>query len=228
MNHRLTLALKRSLIRAVQSARTVKGRQNSHWVRRFYALLAPIYDRTFLMLPGYRDSATDLIARLGVQGGQSIMDVGCGTGLLTLPLAERGGRVVALDLSPAMLQKLSAQVADRGLVVDTREGSALNLPAAKDVFAHVTTAFMLLYLTQGEKQQALTEMRRVLIPGGRLGCLSSRGEISDVFLTRAGWQELLHGAGFVRVQITDCYDIFRLITAEKPLPEDPAFSNTSP
>ncbi len=50
---------------------------------------------------------------------------------------------------------------------------------------------MLLYLTRDEKLQALAELRRVLAPGGRLGCLSSLGEVAEVFLPRDEWDELL-------------------------------------
>ncbi len=72
-----------------------------------------------------------------------------------------------------------------------------------------------LYLTPEEKQRAMAEIYRVLAPGGRLGCLSSQGEIADVFLTREEWAALLTGAGFINVQIKDRYDIFWLATANK-------------
>jgi ubiquinone/menaquinone biosynthesis C-methylase UbiE len=182
-------------------------------VRRFYALLAPVYDFTFLKLPGYRQAARDLIGRLEVSTEDAALDVGCGTGLLTLPLAEHAGRVVGLDLSPSMLEKLAAKAARQGLTIELREGSVLELPFDDGEFTVVTTSFMLLYLTPAEKQHAMAEIRRVLAPGGRLGCLSSLGEIADVFLTREQWEGLLREAGFTDLQIEDRYDVFRLVTA---------------
>jgi len=142
--------LKYALIRGVQSARTVQGQTRSPWVRRFYLLLAPVYDFTFLKLPGYQQAAQELVAQLAVGGSDSVLDVGCGTGLLTLPLAKRAQRTVGLDLSPAMLKKLTRKAARQGVVLELREGSALNLPFDNGEFTLVTTAFMLLYLTVGE------------------------------------------------------------------------------
>jgi len=208
-------SLKYAIIRGTQSARLVRGREHAPWVRRFYAALAPVYDFTLLNLPGYRQAARDLVERLEVDAEDTALDVGCGTGVLTLPVAKRARRTIGLDLSPAMLEKLAAKTVRLGLTVELREGSILDLPFADEVFTVVTTGFMLLYLTPEEKRRAMAEIHRVLTPNGRLGCLSSLGEIADIFLTREEWEELLTGAGFTDVQIEDRYDVFRLVTARK-------------
>ena len=215
MSNKLVRTLKYALIRGVQSARTVQGQARSPWVRRFYVLLAPVYDFTFLKLPGYRQAAQELVAQLEVGDGDAALDVGCGTGLLTLPLAKQARPTVGLDLSPAMLKKLAGKAARQGITLELHEGSVLDLPFDDGEFTLVTTAFMLLYLTPEEKQQALAEIYRVLTPDGRLGCLSSQGEIADVFLTRQAWPTLLTDAGFTNVQVADRYDVFRLVTARK-------------
>ncbi len=213
MSNKLQRNLKYALIRGTQSAKTVRGQSRSPWVRRFYALLAPVYDLTLLNMPGYRQASHDLIERLDVGADDAALDVGCGTGLLTLALAERARRTAGLDLSTSMLARLAAKAARRGLEVQARQGSVLELPFADREFTVATTAFMLLYLTLEEKQRAMAEVRRVLAPGGRLGCLSSLGEVADVFLDRQGWETLLMGAGFTDVHIEDRYDVFRLVTA---------------
>jgi ubiquinone/menaquinone biosynthesis C-methylase UbiE len=215
MSNRLVRTLKHTLIRGVQSARSIQGGGQSPWVRRFYALVAPVYDLTLLNMPGYRGSARDLIERLEADADDTALDVGCGTGLLTLPLAERAQRTVGLDLSPAMLEKLSTKATQRGLAIELREGNVLKLPFAEGEFSIVTTAFMLLYLTPEEKRHAMDEIRRVLVPGGRLGCLSSLGEIADIFLPRQEWQPLLAEASFTNVQSEERYDVFRLVTARR-------------
>lgn len=62
MGSGLQRTLKYALIRGTQSARSVRGQARSPWVRRFYRLLAPVYDFTLLNLPGYRRSAQDLLS----------------------------------------------------------------------------------------------------------------------------------------------------------------------
>jgi ubiquinone/menaquinone biosynthesis C-methylase UbiE len=213
MSNRLLRNLKYALIRGTGSAQIVRGQARSSWVRRFYALLAPVYDLTLLNMPGYRQAAHDLIERLDVGAVDAALDLGCGTGLLTLPLAERAQRTAGLDLSTSMLARLAAKAARLGLKVEPRQGSVLELPFAGGEFTVVTTSFMLLYLTLDEKRRAMGEVHRVLAPGGRLGCLSSLGEIADIFLDRRGWEALLLGTGFTDVHIEDRYDVFRLVTA---------------
>ncbi len=215
MSTKFTRTLKHALIRAVQSARSFQGQSRSPWVRWFYVLLAPIYDLTFLNLPGYRQAAHDLIERLEIIPDDAALDVGCGTGLLTLPLVKRSWRVVGLDLSLAMLKKLAAKSTRQGLDIDLRQGSVLELPFANGEFTVVTSSFMMLYLTPTEKRHALVEIHRVLAPGGRLGCLSSLGEIADVFMTHEEWETFLSEAGFSNFQIEDRYDVFRLVAARK-------------
>jgi SAM-dependent methyltransferase len=61
----------------------------------------------------------------------TVLDVGAGTGFLSLLLAAQGYQVTALDLSPGMLGRLQAKAADRGLHIDTVEADALNPPAGQ-------------------------------------------------------------------------------------------------
>ena len=210
----LNLWLKRMVIRGAQSARMVRGREHAGGVRLFYVLIAPVYDLAFLSLPGYRQSAGALIEQLAVGPEDVALDVGCGSGLLTLPLAERARRVAGLDLSQEMLGKLAAKAAGSGATIDLHQGTVLDLPFDDGEFTLATTSFMLLYLTPEEKQRALAEIHRVLALGGRLGCLSSLGEIADIFLTGEAWEKLLLDAGFSDIQIKESDDVFRLVTAK--------------
>ncbi len=73
--------------------------------------------------PGFRErrnqeSLALLLARLGLAGGESVLEIGCGTGALTLPLAAavgEQGRVVAVDISEPMLGAARQRVGERGL-----------------------------------------------------------------------------------------------------------------
>jgi ubiquinone/menaquinone biosynthesis C-methylase UbiE len=104
--------------------------------------------------------------------GERVLDVGCGSGVVTREIAERvgaGGRVVGLDPSPALLAvaRELAQEAGIGDRVEFREGSALQLPFPDGSFDAVLCVTVLSHVPGGEG--TIPELARVLRPGGRLG-----------------------------------------------------------
>lgn len=92
--------------------------------------------------------------------GRSVLEVGCGTGLLLRRIAEFASATQGVDLSPGMLEKAR----ERGLNVV--EGSATELPFA-DASFDVTCSFKVLAHVR-EIRTALTEMARVTRPGGHV------------------------------------------------------------
>ena len=123
--------------------------------------------------PGFRErrnreSTELLLARLGIAGGESVLEIGCGTGALTVPLAaavgERG-RVVAVDISEPMLKV--ARVGERGL-----QNVTLLLGDAQ-VFEFEPAAFDLATSRMGvmffaDPAAAFRNIDGALKPGGRL------------------------------------------------------------
>ena len=103
-----------------------------------------------------------------VQPGLRVADIGTGTGILALELAELGLNVIGIDQSEAMLetarQKWNAVAADQTGSIEFRAGDAVELPlesASVDaVFAH-----MVLHSLE-EPERAIQEMARVVRPGG--------------------------------------------------------------
>jgi SAM-dependent methyltransferase len=97
----------------------------------------------------------------GVQAGQSALDVGCGSGLLTEELAGRLGaeRVAGIDPSP-----LLEACRERVPRADLRSGSAEELPWADDSF-HAALAQLVIHF-MSDPGAGLREMRRVVRPGG--------------------------------------------------------------
>jgi SAM-dependent methyltransferase len=96
-----------------------------------------------------------------------ILDVGCGTGFILLGAARRASQVVGVDVTPAMLAEARRRVEEAGLTnVTLREGTAEALPFADQRFDAAITRLTLHHF--GDPRRALSEMHRVLRPGGRL------------------------------------------------------------
>ena len=195
----------------------IQGKRWQGWVQRLYSLRTDLYDLTIEHLfPDYLRVAEELVQMLEITAVQRVLDLGCGTGMVTLPAMMRARQVVGLDLTMAMLTRLQQKSShlDKHVPVLV-QGDANALPLADSSFDRATTSFMLLHLTNAEKQQALREVARVLVPGGRLGILTGRGEVSRVYPMPLQWQAWLSAAGFDEVEWWDRLGAYRLITAQR-------------
>ena len=101
--------------------------------------------------------------------GEHAVDVGAGTGLLTLPLAQRVDLVWAIDIAPSMCEYLRTKAASAGLSnISVSVGSAASLPLVDESVDVVVSNYCFHHLDDAGKERALTEVARVLRPGGRL------------------------------------------------------------
>jgi demethylmenaquinone methyltransferase/2-methoxy-6-polyprenyl-1,4-benzoquinol methylase len=132
--------------------------------------LAPVHDRlaTILSLGLDRRWRRAVVAETRLTPGDSAIDVAAGTGLLATELADRVGpfgRVVAVDLSPAMVERGSARARD---IVQLEHilGDALALPFDDGRFGAATIAFGL--GTLADPVAGIRELCRVVRPGGRV------------------------------------------------------------
>lgn len=112
------------------------------------------------------------IERAGLRLGDAVLDVGCGPGLETSVLARRvgpGGRICGLDKSAAFIGEARRRAAALDLAIDYEVGSADALPWPQGSFDHVRAERVLIYLD--DVTGALSEMHRVLRPGGSLALI---------------------------------------------------------
>lgn len=118
--------------------------------------------RTLLPLPDYRSR---LLAQ--IPKGSTLLEIGVGTGGLLTELASLGAKVIGVDHSPAMLEEARRRVAAAGLAnVDLRLGEMSHLPLPDAAVDTVVAAMVLHHAA--EPVTVLTEIRRVLVSGGRL------------------------------------------------------------
>ncbi|NVM86643.1 SAM-dependent methyltransferase [Variovorax sp. SG517] len=111
--------------------------------------------------------AGHLVGFAQIAEGETVLDVGTGTGVVAVTAARRGARVTGLDLTPELIEaaRENAGISGHGDIAWT-EGDAENLPYADGSFDVVLSQFGHMFAPRPEV--AIAEMRRVLKPGGRI------------------------------------------------------------
>jgi ubiquinone/menaquinone biosynthesis C-methylase UbiE len=109
-----------------------------------------------------------LIEALALPDGARVLEVGCGRGVALVPLAERcrPAHLVGLDLEPQLLAIAEARLARRGVHAELVVGDVRAMPFADASFDVVIDFGTCWHVTR--PADALTEVARVLAPGGRL------------------------------------------------------------
>lgn len=120
---------------------------------------------------GYLGVVRDLVAGMRLQPGETILDVGCGSGVLDRWLARHTGgahRIVAVDIHRTLLREAAALATKDGLAghIEFREGNAEALPFPDNSFDVAMSATVMELL---DADRMLREMVRVTRPGGRVG-----------------------------------------------------------
>ena len=136
--------------------------------QRLFATIAGRYDLITRLLSFGRDQAwkRDVVRHAGVGADDDVLDLACGTGDLSLASSQLGARVVGLDLTPAMLLRAAAR---GGAPVAWCGGDICQLPLASSTFSVVTVGYGLRNVP--DLPVALSEIHRVMKPGGRLCAL---------------------------------------------------------
>jgi SAM-dependent methyltransferase len=109
----------------------------------------------------------DLVERVGVKDGETVLDVACGTGNATIPAAQAGGQATGLDITPELLESARGRAADAGVEIEWVEGDAEELPFDDGSFDVVLSTFGCMFAP--DHRRTAGEIARVLRPGGRMG-----------------------------------------------------------
>ncbi|HET9899300.1 MAG TPA: class I SAM-dependent methyltransferase [Streptosporangiaceae bacterium] len=147
LGHLAASALGRGLLRL--------SRQGSVWDRRTSA--------------GLEKVTAAVLAAATVRPGDQVLEIGCGTGQLSLSLAEQGARVLAIDASQAMIARLDELAGQRALIgfeCLAMPIERLSLPAESvDV---IVSSYALHYLGDADKGRLVAAAYHWLKPGGML------------------------------------------------------------
>lgn len=127
--------------------------------REGWAAFGPV--EIFTVMP-----AAKLVKFAEVAGGQRVLDVGCGTGVVAITAARRGAKVSGLDLTPDLVGLARHNASVAGVDVDFSEGDVEALPYPDASFDVVLSQFGHIFAPR--PAVALREMLRVLKAGGRI------------------------------------------------------------
>ncbi|NOH01871.1 MAG: methyltransferase domain-containing protein [Chloroflexi bacterium] len=140
------------------------AQNDSHYVPAFgLSALTPYYDSFAKLVNPYRRR---LIHHAKVQPGQRVLDVGRGTGLLTMMVKQAvpEARVTGLDGDPQVLE--IARENSRGADIQWDHALAFDMPYPGGSFDAAVSSFVTHHLTSADKVRAFKEVRRVLRPDG--------------------------------------------------------------
>lgn len=150
------------------SAKETQGRiLNQGWC---YDLTEWFFD-TFLFRGKLRELRQRTANLACIQPGEKVLDVGCGTGTLAIEAQQRvgaTGRVFGVDPGTQQIARARSKAVRRNLPIDFQTGVIEHLAFPDQMFDVVLSTIMMHHLPDDLKRQGLSEIARVLKPGGRL------------------------------------------------------------
>lgn len=134
---------------------------------------ASLYDAVvnIMTLGQARRLRTMTVDQALLKPGEKVLDVGCGTGGVTIPAKLRVGKtgeVAGIDPAPEMIAAARRKANRAGLEIDFRVGVIESLPFPDGTIDVVTSSLMMHHLPEHLRVKGLAEIRRVLKPSGRL------------------------------------------------------------
>jgi ubiquinone/menaquinone biosynthesis C-methylase UbiE len=183
-------------VTVLQNAPSQIAEEEKTWVRSVYQQIAAEYDER---IPGngpadegFTQAEYDFV--LGkVSADQQVLDIGCGTGRFTVPMAAVGAQVTGLDISRAMLDVTQSKLTAHGLSADLHEGDMADLPFGDNSFDVVTSMLALMHVPLEDRGRVFAEIGRVLRPGGRL----------IIGVKNSLFERFFKGDRFATIDITD-------------------------
>jgi ubiquinone/menaquinone biosynthesis C-methylase UbiE len=153
----------------MESSRTFLPAAGADW-------LLPLYD-PFVKLFGIGNARNVLLAQADLKPGHRVLDIGCGTGTFAVQIKQKypNVEVTGLDPDPKALARAEQKAKQAAVAVKFDKGFSDELPYPDRSFDRVCSSFMFHHLPSDVKEKTLSEIRRVLKPGGFLDLLDFGG-----------------------------------------------------
>jgi ubiquinone/menaquinone biosynthesis C-methylase UbiE len=161
--------------------------------------LLPFYD-AFTRVAGVRTLHERAVQLAGIESGQAVADVGCGTGNLSFAVlaAQPGARVTGLDPDADALRRAARKARRRGVALTLVQGYADRIPAEDASLDHVVSSLALHHVDEDGRIAFARDALRALRPGGRVTVVDFGGPASNV--EDAGHPTHGHAGGLVHAR----------------------------
>lgn len=145
-------------------------RQQTYLPALRWKALTPLFDTVVRSTTRERTSKLRLLDEASVAPGDTVLDLGAGTGTLAIWLKQRrpGARVVGLDADADVLARARRKAGEAGCEVELVQGFSTALPFPDRHFDVVLSSLFFHHLSGTDKRKTLAEVHRVLEPGGSL------------------------------------------------------------
>lgn len=149
----------------------LKTRLKTTWESGDYGVFAKYLEK----------GALEFFDRLAIPSGTKLLDIGCGAGQLTIPAAEKGIKVTAIDLAQNLVEQARMRAQEKGLQVQVDQGDAEDLPYADESFEVVMSLIGSMFAPRPEL--VASEMIRVCQRGGKIimGNWTPEGHVGQMF-----------------------------------------------
>lgn len=159
-----------------------------------FAWLNSLYDPVVRLTTREATFKAELLAQAGIETNHRVLDLGCGTGTLSIAVKQKHphAEVYGLDADHDILSRAGSKAARAKVAISFDHGMSIDLPYPDNSFDRVVSSLFFHHLTSDDKRRTCVEVRRVLKPEGEL-------HVAD--WGRA--QNVLMRAAFLSVQLFD-------------------------
>lgn len=198
------------------NAKIPAGRGIANWYYDFYSIF---YDRFAPLLPKYYE-VIDMLVDSHITEDSRVLDLCCGTGNITVAAAKKAREVIGLDASEGMLSRARNKADRKGIInVKFAYGDVTeSLEFADGAFNTVTAGFSVpsnIPLFQDKNKDIMRDVYRVLKKDGKLVLFEGLHEITDMYLSKEEYDNLLCEAGFHDIEMTNINGLYTIVCAKK-------------